>query len=326
MSFELSSSSDHSVVYVSPFSAADFETPKLLSDKRTLTSVHGEATLEQWIFSGMRMAYSDCTFKEPATFDWRSDVDCITACFSLQGKWLFRHPGHAETHELTSNKHNLFYGQQSEGRVTPEKQHVKAFTLQLSKKAFFEIAATGNETIKRFADHVARARAAAFSSCSLDIDLGIQQCINAVLNCRYENELKQLFLFSKAVELLVLQAESLNRAQLPEARYVKNEYDRERILFARNYLLQHMDYPPGLSELARIAGINEYKLKRGFKEMFNQTVFEYLAETRLEIARTDLLEKRKSVTQIAFELGYASLSHFSTAFKKKFGVAPSKLR
>ena len=101
---------------------------------------------------------------------------------------------------------------------------------------------------------------------------------------------------------------------------------RERILFARDYLLKNIDYPPTLTELANIAGINVFKLKRGFKETFGQTVFEYLAETRLELAKNDLLHTEKSVTEIAFELGYSSLQHFSGAFKKRFGVAPGGVR
>ena len=84
--------------------------------------------------------------------------------------------------------------------------------------------------------------------------------------------------------------------------------------------------PPSLSELARIIGINEYKLKRGFKEIFGNTVFGYLSDARLEIAKMDLLENKKTVSEIALELGYSSLPHFSNAFKNKFGVSPAKLK
>lgn len=135
-----------------------------------------------------------------------------------------------------------------------------------------------------------------------------------------------MFLFSKAIEILVLQAESYNQLLSPIKIYAKTDYDKERLVYARDYLIQHMEVPPSLTQLARVAGINEYKLKRGFKEMFGTTVFSYLAESRLELAKIDLLEAQKSVTEIAFELGYSSVQHFSAAFKKKFGVAPSQLR
>ena len=135
-----------------------------------------------------------------------------------------------------------------------------------------------------------------------------------------------MFLLSKSIELLVLQAEAYNKAKDSGPKFLKTEYDKERIVYAREYLIKHLDMPPGLSELARAAGINEYKLKKGFKETFGNTVFGYLAETRLELAKNDLLEKKKSVSEIAFELGYSSVQHFSNAFKKKFGVSPGRLK
>ena len=107
---------------------------------------------------------------------------------------------------------------------------------------------------------------------------------------------------------------------------MRTEYDQERLLFARDYLIQHLHLPPSLPELARIAGLNEFKLKNGFKELFGQPVFAYLAEYRLQEAQAQLLEGRKTASELAFELGYSSLQHFSTAFKKKFGVSPRELR
>jgi len=81
-----------------------------------------------------------------------------------------------------------------------------------------------------------------------------------------------------------------------------------------------------LVELARIVGLNEYKLKHGFKEIFQTTVFGYLAEKRLELARDYLIDPNKSITDIADLLGYSSIQHFSFAFKKKFGHSPKEGR
>ena len=107
--------------------------------------------------------------------------------------------------------------------------------------------------------------------------------------------------------------------------FIKKEYDRERIRFARDYLIRHMENPPSLAELSRLAGINEFKLKNGFKELIGLPVFAWLADYRLETARNELMKNCKTVTEIAFELGYSSPQHFSTAFKRKFGVPPGKI-
>jgi AraC-like DNA-binding protein len=162
----------------------------------------------------------------------------------------------------------------------------------------------------------------ALSDGNLYLDAGMHRAIEAILTCRYTGGLKKIFLLSKCMELLVMQAEAYNLSLGVKAGYVKTGYDKERLLYAREYLKQHVESPPSLPELSRILGINEYKLKKGFKELFGNTVFGYLADLRLDMARDYLLEKKKPASEIAFDLGYSSVQHFSTAFKNKFGVSP----
>ncbi|HEY1163670.1 MAG TPA: AraC family transcriptional regulator, partial [Chitinophaga sp.] len=224
------------------------------------------------------------------------------------------------------NQHNMFYGKQAQGKMKLEGTSMRAFLIQFSRASFFNIARDGNDAIKRFADNVASSNAAAFSEKNLEIDARLEQCIQAILNCQYADPLKRMFFFSKTMEMLVLQAEAFDRAFNNKPHYIKSDYDRERILYVRDYLLENIDAPPTLTELSRKAGLNEYKLKRAFKETFDKTVFEYLSDVRLETAKTDLLENKKTATEIAFGLGYSSLQHFSMAFKKKFGVSPNKMK
>jgi len=106
--------------------------------------------------------------------------------------------------------------------------------------------------------------------------------------------------------------------------FVNNHLEMEKIREARNLIVQNLVSPPGLKELARMVGTNEFKLKIGFKSTFGNTVYGYLADYRLEKSRY-LLEKRNmSVKEISGEIGYANPSHFIAAYKKKFGVTPKK--
>jgi hypothetical protein len=150
---------------------------------------------------------------------------------------------------------------------------MKSFMIQFSKDSFLKISKDGNESLKQFADKIILGTPVAFSNSNLNIDLPLQTCINSILNCDYTNGLKRLFLLSKTIELLVLQAESFNNFQNSTSAYIKSDYDKERIVFARDYLVKNIESPPTLVELAKITGLNEYKLKRGFKEVFNQTAF-----------------------------------------------------
>ena len=324
MGFEVTNDLDESL-FKHDFTQQDFEIENFRTKSIDIPLPFGTVKATEWLFDGIKMTYSESVFNNPVELNWKGDTEMITMHFNLQGKISIVDKSMNGAFELSGNQHNIFYGKEAEGKMKAEELRGKLFLIQLSKKSFLNIANDGNDAIKRFADNVASEKSIAFSKSNLNIDLPLQNCINSILNCNFSDSLKRMYFFSKSIEMLVLQAESFDRAANKKSLYIKKDYDRERILFARDYLLKNIDCPPTLTELSKIAGINEYKLKRGFKETFNQTAFEYLSDVRLELAKNELLNKNKSVTEIAFELGYSSLQHFSVAFKKKFGVSPSNI-
>jgi AraC-like DNA-binding protein len=125
---------------------------------------------------------------------------------------------------------------------------------------------------------------------------------------------------------LALQAQAFELAAKKTDTSIKSTYDKDRIYYAREYLLANANHPPCLTELAKVAGINEFKLKQGFKEVFQNTVFGYLSDYKLMRAKELLADSSKNIKNISDELGYSSVQHFSSAFSKKFGVSPGKAR
>lgn len=83
---------------------------------------------------------------------------------------------------------------------------------------------------------------------------------------------------------------------------------------------------PRLKDLALQMGTNEYKLKYGFKQMYGITVFRFLTQERLRQAKTLILHSQHSLKQIARMTGFKSITHFSRAFKEKYGLPPSQAR
>jgi AraC-like DNA-binding protein len=312
--------------FIMAFNENDFGSQGFKEDAFKINIPFGQLTAKQWLFDGIKMLYSETDLDKPAELDWKGDTELVTMHFNLQGRTSIIQDGMSHSFELNGNQHNLFYGTNAEGKMKLDELQMKSFMIQFAKDSFLTISKDGNECLKQFADKIVSGTPVALSNANLNIDLPIQTCINSILNCDYSNGLKRLFLLSKTIELLVLQAESFNNFQHSKPGYIKHDYDKERIVFARDYLVKNIESPPTLVELAKIAGINEYKLKRGFKEMFNQTAFSYLADLRLDLAKRDLLEGKKQATKIAYELGYCSLQHFSSAFKKKFGITPRQMK
>jgi len=93
---------------------------------------------------------------------------------------------------------------------------------------------------------------------------------------------------------------------------------------AREHLLSDLSSPPTIEQLARETGLNQLKIKQGFKELFGTTTYGLFQRERME--RALALLQANSVTETASMLGYSNISHFSAAFRKQFGVLPSEAR
>jgi len=145
-----------------------------------------------------------------------------------------------------------------------------------------------------------------------------------VLNVGANGVSRHLFLEARGLELLASLIDELVAAS--EAFSPLTAFDIERLERARRCLLERLASPPSLSALARSVGLNEFKLKAGFRTLFGDSVFGYLRKERMSHARRLLADGRLSVLEVAARVGYANPSKFAAAFRKQFGFPPSAVR
>lgn len=149
------------------------------------------------------------------------------------------------------------------------------------------------------------------------------QCIKKILNSKYEGLVRTTFLESKALELLSLQIKQFkDDLEAPGKQVLLRKYDINKIIKARDILIKDLVNPPNIPELAHKAGINQQKLKKGFKIIFDQTINTYLRNERLETAQLLLAEGTLSVREISTKIGYTNQGHFARRFKEKYGTLP----
>lgn len=135
------------------------------------------------------------------------------------------------------------------------------------------------------------------------------------------DETQRLLIHSAALEFL---AWHLDAYQSGEESDPVPPRERKLLLAARERLLQDLSNPPTIAELARETGLNQLKLKRGFKALFGHSIYALFQRERMDRART--LLQQHGVTETAMMLGYSNVSHFSAAFRKQFGVLPREAR
>ncbi|MEO0469499.1 MAG: helix-turn-helix transcriptional regulator [Bacteroidota bacterium] len=83
---------------------------------------------------------------------------------------------------------------------------------------------------------------------------------------------------------------------------------------------------PSVEMLAQTAGMGLTKFKQSFRQLFGLPPRKYHQKIRMEYARTELLEKGRTATDVSYSLGYSHPSKFTQAYKKHFGSLPSQLR
>ncbi|MBG0775958.1 MAG: helix-turn-helix transcriptional regulator [Desulfovibrionaceae bacterium] len=133
----------------------------------------------------------------------------------------------------------------------------------------------------------------------------------------------RLYLEAKALELVALQLAGLQaRKDGGGARAPLSPAERERIRAARDLLVENLNAPPTLAGLSDLLALSTVKLQAGFRELYGTSVFGFLREYRLQRAKTLLEQADMNVSEVAWEIGYINLSHFSAAYRKRFGVLP----
>lgn len=153
------------------------------------------------------------------------------------------------------------------------------------------------------------------------LDATAAQLVGAMFTTPYKGAARTLFLESCALGLLAAQIDAAAHPYIP----ARDLAERRQMEQARTCLDHHLDDPPSIIALARIVGVNDFKLKRSFKSAFGTTVFGYVRQRRMERAATHLHEGR-SVAASAEAAGYICPRCFADAFRRHFGILPSEVR
>lgn len=143
-------------------------------------------------------------------------------------------------------------------------------------------------------------------------------------NCQFTGINRLIYMEGKALEIIsvALEKEVVEHSKKHHQSTIKIS-DTPKIYAAGKIIADNIMEPLSIKELAKRIGLNTYKLKVGFKDVYGTTIFGYMKEVRVEKARALLLENEEmNIMEVANEVGYANPSHFAKAFRNKYGVNP----
>ncbi|OXA94109.1 helix-turn-helix domain-containing protein [Flavobacterium hercynium] len=180
-----------------------------------------------------------------------------------------------------------------------------------------------SKAMDQFIDNIHNNTSTTLAKGEIKISAKIFGVIQDIKNCFYKGLTRKIYMESKVYELIALSHHGLD-SKKEVAQLAGN--DIEKIKFAASLIRENIDNPFTIVDLARKVGVNQTKLKEGFKTVFGDTVFGYLQEIRMNKARHYLTDTSLSIQEISHLSGYQNVSNFSIAFKRIFGYPPTKLR
>lgn len=148
--------------------------------------------------------------------------------------------------------------------------------------------------------------------------------LNQLMSFNLNSSVKILYAKGKAYELLSLFFNRSEDADIEQCPFLVDEVNVAKLKKAKDIIIANMAEPPTLKVLSDTIGLSLKKLKEGFKQIYGDTVYGFLFDYKMEVARKLLESGDYNVNEVGLKVGYSTSSHFIAAFKKKFGTTPKK--
>ena len=143
-----------------------------------------------------------------------------------------------------------------------------------------------------------------------------------MLNNPYRGVLGDLYLESCALAQLAEIARLANEQAGTRCTPSLSRRQCDRVQRAREILDQRLADPPSMDALSKQVGINATSLRAEFHQAYGLSVFAYVREQRLQLARALLRAKDQPVSAIGYRVGFGNPGAFATAYRRRFGHSP----
>jgi AraC-like DNA-binding protein len=258
--------------------------------------------------------------KESAKVECEFEGEGIILSFQLKGKVSC--VATYGSGSMNERQNNIFF---HNGSVRCSLAQAESFRVVLSNTYIHQLMGYFPFALTPLLEAHQRNAISLFSHAHMETTLEMEQVISDIEGFyRHEEEGKEMVIEAKVRELLYLQIQQYQKCF--KNKNQKIEKYREQMARARYYVENNIDEFPSLHDIARTVGVCDTTLKVAFKHFYGKTVFGYLNEYRLNKALKLLQNSGVSISEVADCAGFKHLSHFSVAFKQRFGISPTEYR
>nr|WP_232289114.1 AraC family transcriptional regulator [Paenibacillus sp. Aloe-11] len=274
-------------------------------------------------YSGIEIVYSHIQYYEPYPIQFASSGQMIELQFALSGQ-RHVHVGSVD-YILPIGRGALIFLQDFKAHFHPPvREPYTSFALGIPVSLFNYAASQLMARQQAAIEFNQIIKGAAFHHFSFELDHRSKVMIEHLIKDLKSVHRSPLLMEAAALEIFNrYMIQLFDLTPIPEG---LSKEDVRKLHLVRQILESSMIDPPSLIALSRKVGLNDFKLKKGFKACFGTTVFEYLRQIRLDYAMKLLRSQESNVTEAAMAVGYSNVSAFSEQFFREYGVKPSAIK
>ncbi len=273
---------------------------------------------------GFELVQADFSTKEELTLVDLDYAERISSSFVLGGGLESQFSLDKTSVLHWSHTHSFHYTPDFSGKHIIHNGDVKAFSLSYEKAFFKSIAQTAKlKYLDKVLDCMDREETLTVPPGKMLLQPRIAELLNAITQCCFQGLTKYLFIEAKMLEIFALQIDQLNSENAQKEEW--SSADKERLKAVHDYISSNYLEPLTLGNICYRFGLNEFKLKKGYKHFFGSTVFGHIQKLRMEAAQQLLITGQMNVSEVSLHIGYNNISSFSEAYKKFFGYLPGKI-
>ena len=253
-------------------------------------------------------------------------LDMLGSCIFFKGKVKTWAPGGRETVISRNRSHNFKFDPNNEFRhLCPADTDLNFVHISFLPEFLMQLLPENEPWADDLRNRILR-RERIVGSDFASISLAQEQALANVFDTPLTGKLGYMMIETSVIQVILLQLYALFQGKPSGGDVPMNKKDLEIAHELKEHLATTFLDDHSISGLAQHFGTNTNKLMGVFKKTFGKCIFEFIAEQRMGHALRLLSEEGMLVTEVARTLGYKNPNHFSTAFKKKFGVNPSVYR
>lgn len=272
---------------------------------------------------GIEVCFADMKFKNKLEYEYQLDFNCFEIIYCIKGHMKFNNKKTDTLHTIQKEDikfiRNSSYGWES----FSTSDDWESISIIFNNQFFNQFPELTVDTLDE------QALESLINDMMVEITIpDVKVAFNQIHRCNLpkDSTCRILYLQSKAIEIISLILKEMIIKNEPNQNLILKNDDIDKLQYAKEIINNDYVNPLSINELSKHIGLNTFKLKVGFKQIYNTTIYGYIRDLRMEKAREYLIEGQKNVIEIANMVGYSNPSHFSAAFKKKFGVNPSELK